>query len=376
VSGHDAAPAEAPPRALILVRNAVTHDNRVLREAETLRRAGFAVLVLGAASVQTPAGADRVGGVSVVRIRARGGRIGRTLVFNLRAAVACWRTRPDLVHANDYNTMWIALAAKLLCGSRVVYDSHELWADRNGRPEWRPWLIAGEMLFVRAADTVITASPGYADALAGRYRVPRPAVIRNIPVAPSAPAPPAEEACAIYVGGLMPGRGLECGIEALARVPGLHMTLVGPGAAGYRARLLALAKRAGVADRLRLLPAVAPDQVLNAIRGASFGLMLIEPVCRSYELTLPNKLFEYAAAGVPMLAADLPVIGAVVREHGLGEAVATDDVARVAEAVRRLLDPARNRELRRRVAAFAAANPWEAERDRLSAVYRETMGPG
>ena len=41
--------------------------------------------------------------------------------------------------------------------------------------------------------------------------------------------------------------------------------------------------------------------------------MLIEPVCRSYELTLPNKLFEYAAAGLPMLSSDLPVIGALVR---------------------------------------------------------------
>jgi glycosyltransferase involved in cell wall biosynthesis len=172
----------------------------------------------------------------------------------------------------------------------------------------------------------------------------------------------------------MPGRGLEPAIEALAGVPGLRMALVGPGAESYRGRLLALAERAGVADRVELRAAVAPDDVVAAVQGASFGLMLIEPVCRSYELTLPNKLFEYAAAGVPMLAGDLPVIGALVRRHDLGEAVSPADVGQVAAAMRRLLEPDRNRELRRQVAAFAAGNTWAREREALSAVYAGAMG--
>ncbi len=132
------------------------------------------------------------------------------------------RRRPALVHANDYNTMWIGVAAKLLVGSRVIYDCHELWADRNGRPEWRPWLIACEALFVRVADVTITASPGYAQAIASRYRVAPPRVVRNIPRVPlHAPGrngnrnPPV----AVYLGGVMPGRGLEQAIEALRLAP-------------------------------------------------------------------------------------------------------------------------------------------------------------
>jgi glycosyltransferase involved in cell wall biosynthesis len=406
VSEREAQRVGTAPRALILVRNPVTHDNRVLREVQTLRLAGFAVLVAGAVTSTEPRRRVRVGEAEVVRIeplvrrrrgasrqrpasaapplpgsrvraRARLRRLAVTASYNLRGAALCRRTRPALVHANDYNTMWIALAAKLMCGSRVVYDNHELWADRNGRPEWRAWLIACETLFVRVADAVITASPGYADALARRYRIPRPAVVRNIPASTSGAAPQAAAAAdrplAVYVGGLMPGRGLESGIEALARVPGLRMELIGPGAESYRATLLALAERAGVAGRVRLRPAVAPDEVLAALRGASFGLMLIEPVCRSYELTLPNKLFEYAAAGVPMLAGDMPVIGPLVRRHRLGEAVPPADVEQVAVAMRRLLEPERNRDLRRRVAAFAAGNTWARERDALTAVYAAAM---
>ena len=96
--------------------------------------------------------------------------------------------RPALVHANDWNTMWCGLAIKLTCGARLVYDSHELWAERNGRWERRWWLLASEALFVRVADEVITASPGYADALGRRYRSGRATVVRNIPDVPGPPA--------------------------------------------------------------------------------------------------------------------------------------------------------------------------------------------
>ena len=450
MSARAAQRVDRPRLAVILVRNIVSHDNRVLREVQTLRRSGFEVLVAGVVSTAEPARRARIGEVEVIRLdplaglgrlapggtasgRARAGRaaaggaaaegaaatggepiaspagrtgpartrlrrLAMTAGYYAKGVALCWRARPTLLHANDYNTMWIALAAKLLRGSRVVYDCHELWADRNGRPEWRRWLLACEAVFVRAADVTITASPGYADAIARRYRVPRPIVVRNIPApaqdgfASSAadrglsPAPkpsvepePEPEAevlgppVAVYVGGLMPGRGLEPGIEALALVPGLRMRLIGPGGAAYRAGLLALAERCGVSDRLELVDAVAPGRVVRAIAGARFGLMLIQPVCLSYELTLPNKLFEYCAAGVPMLAADLPVIGRIVRENGLGEAVAPDDRNAIAAAMARLLDPERNRELGGRVRAFAERNTWERERDVLATVYETAI---
>ena len=108
-------------------------------------------------------------------------RLAVTSAFYVQSIALTRENSPALVHANDYNTMWIGIVAKLLCGSRLVYDSHELWPDRNGRPEWRPWLLACEALFVRAADATITTSPGYAAAIASRYRVAPPIVVRNVP---------------------------------------------------------------------------------------------------------------------------------------------------------------------------------------------------
>jgi glycosyltransferase involved in cell wall biosynthesis len=268
--------------------------------------------------------------------------------------------------------MWIGAAAKLLFGARVVYDSHELWADRNGRPELRAYLLAVEALFVRVADEVVTTSPGYARELARRYRVESPTLVRNLPA--GAPAdgrarggrPPT----LVYVGGLLRGRGLEQAIAALPRVPELRFVLIGPVAEAYGRELRAAAEAAGVADRVALRGAVPLEHVVAEVTGAAMGLCLIQPVCRSYELTLPNKLYEYAAAGVPVLASDLPVIAETVREWDAGEIVPPDDPARIAAGMQRLLDPRRAERCRAGARAMAQASRWEDEREVLAGVYR------
>ncbi len=385
-------PTPERPAAVLLVRNGVSHDARVLRAARTMELTGLAPLIVGAATADTGAGAASVGGVHVVRVSAAlprpggGAAHGRTVpagapaapasaaasdapvfatgaspprglrrlarvlggaLWQLRAVRAGRHVRPTLVHANDLNTMWAGLLLARTTGARLVYDAHELWPDRNGRWEHRWVLLTQEWLLVRLADAVITASPGYAAEMARRYRIPTPPVVRNIPAAtgaqrPHTPLAPGAGPTAVYVGGLLPGRGLELAIAAIAQVPGGRLRLVGPGSPAVTAALHAAAARLGIAERVEIPGSVAPDALVAAIADADVGLSLIEPICRSYELTLPNKLFEYAAAGLPVVASDLPVQGPFVREHDLGIVVALEPAAVAAgilAAARRTASP-------------------------------------
>ncbi len=411
-------PHSLPVHSLLLVRNGVDHDARVLRAARVAQRTlGGSTLVVGVATASAPAGDARVEGISVLRLSAHppqirrvvrifgksvgatptqeqettraptldphrpptvprltlAGRARRTLSglsFTLQALSVARRAKPRLVHANDWNTMWAGLLVKRLCGSRLIYDSHELWVDRNGRWEWRPWLLVCEALFVRAADEVITSSPGYADALAARYRIPRPSVVRNIPESPLASAPSRPAApLVVYIGGLMPGRGLEQMIDALPLIPAVRLRAVGPGTSRYRRSLLTRAEAAGVLERVDLRSPVPPAEVPAALAGASAGLCLIQPICRSYELCLPNKLFEYTAAGVPVLASDLPVIGALVRSQGFGALTPPADPHAIAAALGRLLEPEGWRVASRCAQAFAETHSWVGEARTLGDTY-------
>ena len=416
-SGPDAR-AHQSRTALILVRNPVTNDSRILREAATLRDLGFDVSIAGVRSAGAEERELRVNGFLVIRLaqadslrqrlrtlRSRVNAKGdngsaaaapstppkaprlaffRRLVvasaYYVNGAALVRRTSPDIVHANDYDTMWVGVVAKLWRGSKLIYDSHELWPDQD-LPQWRPWLLVCEWLFVRVADATVAANQAIAETIAQRYRVPPPVVVRNVPER-LAREPvrveglrAGEAPLAVYVGNFAPERGIEQIIQALALVPSLRLRFMGYGSDEYLAQLDNCAVAAGVADRIEYRPPVEPIAVADAIAGADMGIVLTQPTCVNNVRSLPNKLFEYAAAGLPILGSDLTLIGPLIREEGIGEAVQPDDVAAVADAMRRLADPDRNAEVRDRVRSFTERVNWQQERRVLEHVYGAVLAP-
>lgn len=410
--------------ALIIRRGPCMYDSRILREAGTLRKIGYRPLILGVVAEDVRETRDEQAGTPVRRLeptspfawarslqrrltrRSRAPGFGpagglqqpmhsqnlllraairvhrwmRTLDFYRRAIAVVREVRPALIHCNDYNTMWVGVAARLIGGSTVVYDSHELWPDRNGRREPRWWLMACEFLFVHLAHRTITASPGYAEVMARRYRISRPGVIRNIPEASTLPpgsengassAPADGERVALYVGALTTGRGLELSIMALNHLDDVRLRLVGPARPAYLDQLIELARTEGVTDRVEFAGAVSPDELIETISGASVGLALIQPVCLSYRMSLPNKVFEYVAAGLPVLGSDLPAISALVNEHRIGLLAEPGEVEDVAAKLGEMLEPERNIEFRDAARQAAGVLNWDREAERLAAVYRE-----
>jgi len=253
----------------------------------------------------------------------------------------------------------------------VVYDAHELWPDRNLRPESRPWLLLCEALFVRIADRTITTSPGYAETMAARYRIDPPRLVRNVPEVGFDGGSPTvvDGTLIVYFGAVTRGRGLETAIAALDHLPAVRLRIVGPDAWGYREELEALAERAGVGERVAFRPPVPPAEAASVLADAAAGLALIEPVCLSYRLTLPNKLFEYVAAGLPILASDLPVIARFVAEHGVGLTVSPTSPTDVAAGLARLLEPGANESFRAAAIRASGAISWERESRELAETY-------
>lgn len=306
-----------------------------------------------------------------------------------RAAHAVTRWRPDVVHANDANTLMPATVVANDLRVPFVYDSHELWTQRNvagRRPVARRVEGWVERRGIRRAAAVITVSPSIADYLQSRYRLGRtPVLVRNVPPAAQRTTDRAEgrlrllaglsdEARVLAYGGrITTHRGLEETISSLVELPeDVHLVVLGYGDAPYVRSLGRRASEQGVAERVHFVGKVPSDEVSLALADADASIVFVRPTCLSYRWSLPNKLFESIHGGLPVVAADLPDTRRIVEGHGVGEVFESEDPRVMARTILHVLaDPERYRAASRRAATELT---WEKESVRLLDVYRRALG--
>lgn len=298
-----------------------------------------------------------------------------------RLAVAAARAwGPNIVHAHDASAL---PAAALVAKSRLplVYDSHELWRRRNRLGQRRPLGRLADALVERAlaprAAVVVTVSNAIAAWLSRRYPLRRsPVVVRNLPTASRSASQQRLHSLAgltdarvlLYTGRLMEGRGLEFAVRCLHALPdNVVFVLMGYGDPTYVAGLRSLASGYGVTERIRIIGAVPSDEVTSVASAADVAYVVIEPICESYRYALPGKLFEAIAAGLPVLAADLPEIREIVEGHGVGRVF----TPRTAGGFRTVFDRVLHDAPRYRQAAEQARKTlnWEQEQNRLLDAY-------
>jgi glycosyltransferase involved in cell wall biosynthesis len=385
----------------MLVTNDVTRDARVRKEAKSAAEAGFDVVVLG---VKTPSSAaeetwEPEPGVSV-RIRrvsrpmtGRGNAVSRRL-RNFRdlgrtrdeLARAAIEERPDLVHANDLDSLPAGIEVKSALGCPVVYDAHELYVEmfyprstnvveRAAVGLQRTYLAREEARLITRADAVITVNPFIASELAQRYGIDTPEVVLNAPVEealhevefPDVPRP-----VFIYQGGLTPGRGLAEMVSAfLASGPG---SLVVMGDGPLKDSLAGLAETAVESARVHLVPPVPHADVVSAAARADIGLIPYMPTGLNNLYSSPNKLFDYLHAGLAIIASDLPFLAKTLDETGAGLVVSPGDVSALQEAVNRIgSDEAALSSMKEAARAAAPRYTWERQVPVLLDAYRRVL---
>jgi glycosyltransferase involved in cell wall biosynthesis len=256
-------------------------------------------------------------------------------------------------------------------------------ADSAEDIEWRRTVLAHEAAHTGYADHNFTVSPALADALARDSRLdPPPSVLLNVPrladFDPNARSTirrtlrlPAATPLLVYSGGATPLRGLHTLVAALAALTDAHLALMIQSRTPYVRALLRQAQAAGCASRLHIIPYRAPNEIPSFLRDATIG---VHPLTRygNAEVALPNKLFDYLHAGLPVVVSDCSSMAGFVREHGIGEVFRAGDSAALVEALRRAL--ARNEALRQAATPqLRAGYCWEREETILLDVYRRAF---
>ena len=166
-------------------------------------------------------------------------------------------------------------------------------------------------------------------------------------------------------------RGALDAVRAMVHLPDVHLALIGAGPEHVEA--VPLAARIGVADRVHVHERMEYAALRRCTAAADIGLSLDRPTVANFRFSLPNKLFDFLHAGLPVVCSDLPVAGRFVKENGTGEVAAAangdDAIAHsVAEAVLAVMAAPPSSE---HLAALADRHHWGAhEATVLAALHR------
>ena len=355
-------------------------DFRVYREASALRQAGHRVSVVAAVRrTDLPPAWDGFD-LHLLHVPPTGSLRHDYPRFWRWASRRLRDLRADAYHAHDLDALWPAARAARRRGAPLVYDSHELWTEQSslvGRPGVRAFWSLLERRTIRRARRVLAVSPSIARELERRYGLPEVTVLRNLPPHRDPVASGrlrdalvlADEApLFLYQGGFLTANGLGEQIAAMARVSGAHLALLGDGPT--EPALRRQVRHAGLEDRVHFVPRVPFDVLHEYTCSADVGLCLIRPTGESFRYSLPNKLFEYLMAGLPVIGGDTPEIRAVLESTGAGLVVDATDTAAIARSLGALRDDGDGR---RRLAAAARVVAtqycWEREAPALLELY-------
>lgn len=158
-------------------------------------------------------------------------------------------------------------------------------------------------------------------------------------------------------------------VDALRKVEGGVLVFLGGGA--LKEALRTRVREQKMAQRVFFLDPVPPEELLNITSSADVGISLLEDTCLNHRYALPNKLFEYLMAGVPVLGSKLPEMEGVLVPHQAGWVVDPDDVAALSSTMQTLVDnPAARKQAAQRTRAVFETFSWEKASKVFCDVYK------
>lgn len=375
-----------------------SHDKRELSVAREL---GYDVLVL-ATTKDRRGFLENHGGFPLRRISTR--RLGianwmrplnRILAF-FQSVIEARRMNADIISGHDYVATLAAYMANYFKSkkSKIIYDSHEfeLYRYDPARTEFQRKIIkAVEGFLIRRVDLTLMVGDKIADGVQEIYHLEtRPTVVRNIPpywhLEPEKSAEiramfleeiESSRVLLMYHGGIMPGRGIECAIKALALLPeDTGLIVMGYGEQSMIEALQTLAEELDVQGRVLFHPAVSVADLKDYIGAVDVELVLIEgEYCASYAYSLPNKFFESIQADVPMVCSALLEMGAIVQQYDIGLLVNENDEKSVAKAVLKLREDKKlYARLKENMQKAKKELCWEKESVKLKSAIQQMVG--
>lgn len=361
------------------------NESRVLKEAVSLVNNGVVTKVYVAALHGPSLLRDQEyeAGIIVHRFSLTSRKFGQSLLAKfLKYVEYCVRicfyyksSKVRVANVHALGLLPLGIVLKGLYGALLVYDTHELETETNGSvglyKSLRKWL---ERRMIGHADLVIVVSESIADWYAREYSIKRPTVVLNVPrkrkqdrrnIFRDQLPIRADQHILLYQGGLAAGRGVSLVLEAFKERQESNVVVVFMGYGDLEAEIREAARQH---SNIYFFPAVSPEVVLDYTASADIGVSLIENICLSYYYCMPNKLFEYAMAGLPVLVSNMKEMAAFVQNHQMGGVIAEF----TARAINAAIDEILAHDLKKlgdNAYRAACENSWDHQEEKMLSAY-------
>ena len=366
-------------RVIVSVINDLVTDQRVNKSCLTLQKAGYEVLLVGRKQRKSPPMDERPYASHRMKLLFEKGPCFYA-EYNIRLFFFLLFHRANLLLSNDLDTILPNFFVSRLKGIKMIYDSHEYFTETPElihRPKvQRVWKRIEEFAVPKLGE-MITVCDSIADLFREKYGV-KVHVIRNIPPQKALPPKgdkaelglPLDKHLLVLQGsGINIQRGAEELVQAMQYLDDCHLMIIGGG--DVLPILKQMVVDLNIADRVRFLPRMSYANMMAYTQNAELGFCLDKDTNLNYRFSLPNKLFDFIQAGVPIIASHLTEIEKIIRKYDLGVFVENHDPKTIATTIRDgLSDTERIKAWKANLAQAAADLRWENEEQKLLEIYR------
>ena len=367
-----------------LVFNSFVNDSRVIKESVSLADAGFQVEVIAHLDKNLQK-EEKQKNFLIKRFSYLDRNSTKTKIAKLKAYLIYLKESVnycknfDILHCNDLNTLPIAFIIKTIFNKniKIVYDAHEYETETialSGIEKSITKIV--EKFLIQYADKVICVSNAIANEYVKLYDIPKPAIVLNTPVYTKVDKHdifretfqiPKDKTIFLYQGGLSSGRGIEILVDTFSDIDNPNVVMV---FMGYGELEKFVKVKAQKYENIYFHKAVSPELLLNYTSSADFGISTIEDSCLSYRYCLPNKMFEYVMANVPIIVSNLPEMKKVVEENKIGIVSKENSAAALKEAIRNAVKLDK-KELQKNIAKVKEIYNWESQEKILLNLYKD-----
>jgi glycosyltransferase involved in cell wall biosynthesis len=366
-------------RIIISVTNDLVSDQRVNRVAVTLREAGADVLLVGRVLKNSPALDSRIYKMHRMPIPFNKGFLFYAC-YNLWLFVYLIFHKADGLVANDLDTLPANYLAAKLKRVPLIFDSHEYFPEVPEvihRKLVQTFWLRIEKMIVPKLKFNYTVCQSIANIYKNKYNSSF-SVVRNLPlrkskvITNSTPNLNIEgKFVIIYQGALNVGRGIELVMKSMKYLENTILVIAGEG--DISETLHFKAKESGLENKIIFLGRLPLNELHNYTIQAHLGFSLEENRGLNYFYALPNKLFDYIQAGVPVITSDFPEMAAIVKTFNIGQTTLEQNPEKLAIIIQNMLTNHDLRAIWKENLKMAAEQLcWEKEKIVLVNIYKET----